>query len=52
MMTNTLTGLNTSGSDEPQVTVTLTNHRMEDSRWNRLLTILFTPQDEDTPAAT
>jgi hypothetical protein len=24
---------------------------MEDSRWNRLLTILFTPQDEDAQAA-
>jgi hypothetical protein len=49
-MTNLAT-LNTQGSDEPQVTVTLTNNRMEDSRWNRLLTILFTPQDEDTQAA-
>ncbi|MFE2102989.1 hypothetical protein [Streptomyces sp. NPDC059468] len=49
-MTN-LVALNTSGSDEPQVTVTLTNNRMEDSRWNRLLTILFTPQDAEAEAA-
>jgi hypothetical protein len=45
--------LHTSGLTKPQntLTVTLTNNRMEDSRWNRLLTILFTPQDEDAPAA-
>jgi hypothetical protein len=45
--------LHTSGPTQPQntLTVTLTNNRMEDSRWNRLLTILFTPQDEDTHAA-
>jgi hypothetical protein len=45
--------LHTSGPAEPQptLTVSLTNNRMEDSRWNRLLTILFTPQDEDTQAA-
>jgi hypothetical protein len=46
--------LHTSGLTEPQsnMTVSLTNNRMEDSRWNRLLTILFTPQDEDAQAAT
>jgi hypothetical protein len=45
--------LHTSGPTQPQtnITVSLTNNRMEDSRWNRLLTILFTPQDEDAPAA-
>lgn len=43
--------LHTPGHPEPQTaTIRLTNNRMEDSRWNRLLTILFTPQDEDAQA--
>ncbi|MFJ2113046.1 hypothetical protein ACIOEX_14375 [Streptomyces sp. NPDC087850] len=39
---------------QPDVTLRLTNNRMEEGRWNRLLTILFTPEDdhnEQRPAA-